>query len=169
MPYNDRLFQLLQALDDAELESIWVSALRCKPDDQEFQVVSHEMKVALVSAEWRAVHGHTLRNLGRRDHQLPWKRILIDVADKLNPGWKWTPYKMDDSAQEEDIERKILEFFDARTKVAWEAMGEKDKAKFADQVNAEMAAAASASTTQARRAGVAQVTTASLGAASAPA
>ncbi|WP_252768798.1 hypothetical protein [Ideonella oryzae] len=33
MPYNDRLYQLLNDLDDSELEDLWVYGLQCKPDD----------------------------------------------------------------------------------------------------------------------------------------
>lgn len=39
----------------------------------------------------------------RSDHELPWKRILIDVADNLNPGVGWTDFRMDDGRAEEAI------------------------------------------------------------------
>jgi hypothetical protein len=114
MPYNDRLFQLLAALDDSELRNIWVSALRRDGADEEFDAVSHELKVALISAEWRAAHGHSLRNLWRESHELPWKRILIDVADKLKPGVGWTDFRMDDSKTEPELERIVMGYFDER-------------------------------------------------------
>jgi hypothetical protein len=40
--------------------------------------------------------------------------MLIDVADKLNPGWGWTSYREDDPATEPAIERKILELLEER-------------------------------------------------------
>jgi hypothetical protein len=53
MPYNDRLYQLLNDLDDSELEDLWVHGLQCKPDDAEFRALSHELKVDRISTEWR--------------------------------------------------------------------------------------------------------------------
>jgi hypothetical protein len=85
MPYNDRLYQLLNDLDDSELEDLWVHGLQCKPDDAEFRALSHELKVDRISTEWRAVHGHLPRQLRWGTQSLSWKRMLIDVADKLNP------------------------------------------------------------------------------------
>jgi uncharacterized protein YaaW (UPF0174 family) len=164
MPYNDRLFQLLRELDDAELRSIWVTALRREGDDEEFDAVPHELKVALISAEWRAVHGHSLPNLWRDSHGLPWKRILIDVADKLKPGWGWTAYGMDDPTSEEALEQMILRSFDQRVREAWEAMSDEEKQKMASTLDAEAAAAAGMTRQQAAKAGFGHITTTSLAA-----
>ena len=141
MPYNDRLFTLLRELDDAELESIWVKALRRELDDEEFSAVPRELRIDLISREWRAVHGHTLVNIARRSHELPWKRILIDVADKMKPGWGWSSFKMDDESSEEEIEHAILEYFDERVKAAWAAMKEEERTAMADRLNAELSVA----------------------------
>jgi uncharacterized protein YaaW (UPF0174 family) len=141
MPYNDRLFVLLRDLDDGELESIWVKALRRDITDEEFNAVPRELRIDLISREWRAVHGHTLVNVARSNHELPWKRILIDVADKMKPGWGWSSYKMDDDASEEAIERVILEYFDERVKATWDAMKESERAEMADRLNGELLAA----------------------------
>jgi uncharacterized protein YaaW (UPF0174 family) len=164
MPYNDRLFQLLQDLDDPELRAIWVTALRREGSDEEFDAVSHELKVALISAEWRGVHGHSLRNLWRDSHDLPWKRILIDVADKLKPGIGWTAFDMDDPISEAELEQVILRFFDERARDAWAAMKDDDKQKLADQIDAELASAAGLTRQQATKAGLGHVTTTSLAA-----
>lgn len=165
MPYNDRLFQLLTELELPELLTIWQGALKRKPEDEEFSSLSHELQVAAVSAEWRAVHGHSVLNLARTPHELPWKRILIDVADKLKPGRGWTDLRMDDSASEPEIEAQILGFFDERFRSAWEAMSTPDRQKLADQLNAEIDTAGRLRTDLALRAGVAHVTTTSLSAA----
>lgn len=114
MPYNDRLFQLLRALDDGELRAIWTTALQCRATDEEFDTVPHETKVDLVSAKWRAVHGHALANLRRGRHALPWKRILVDVADKLKPGLGWTDYNMDHAISEPELEEVIVGYVDGR-------------------------------------------------------
>jgi hypothetical protein len=65
MPYNDRLFALLGAPDDQELQALWVEPLRCKPDQDDFVARSRDWRIACLSKEGRAVHGHTLLNLGR--------------------------------------------------------------------------------------------------------
>jgi len=164
MPYNDRLFQLLGELDDAELTSLWVNALKRSSDDEGFVDVSRELKVVLISAEWRAAHGHSVRNLWRDTHALPWKRILIDVADKLNQGWTWTPYRMDDDVPEAEIEQRVLQFFDERARAAWAAMSETEKAKFSEQLNADLQAANKTGKLQAQRAGAVHVSTSGISA-----
>jgi len=83
MPYDDRLFKLLGQLDARELQGIWEVALKCKPGHEDFALGTREWQVACISEEWRAVHGHTMWNIRRGKHEMPWKRILIDVADKL--------------------------------------------------------------------------------------
>lgn len=164
MPYNDRLFQLLEGLDEPELQAIWERALKRSGTDEKFSAVSRSYKVALISAEWRAAHGHTLVNLLRDSHELPWKRILIDVADKLKPGWGWTAYGMDDPISEEELEQMILRFFDQRVREAWEAMSDEDRQKMASTLDAEAAAAAGMTSQQAAQAGFGHITTTSLAA-----
>lgn len=68
MPLNDRLFTLLGVLDDRELQTLWVEKLRCKPEKDGFATGSRDWRIASLSKEWRAVHGHTLINLGRSPH-----------------------------------------------------------------------------------------------------
>lgn len=164
MPYNDRLFQLLSALDTNELSAIWKTALQRSGEDEEFDAVPHDLQVSLISAEWRAVHGHTLLNLFRDSHELPWKRVLIDVADKLKPGFGWTAYDMDDPISEEELEQMILRFFDERVRDAWAAMSDEEKEKMASALDAEAAAAAGMTRQQATKAGMGHITTTSLGA-----
>lgn len=162
MPYNDRLFQLLGDLDATELQAIWEKAFRCKPSDEEFNKLSHELRVSLVSAHWRAAHGHSLPNLWRDSHALPWKRILIDVADKLKPGLGWTPVTLDDPITEPALEAMILGFFEERVRVAWAAMSPEEQQKLADQMNTAMSTTDAIATGQARKAGIGHVTATSL-------
>lgn len=58
MPGNDRLFQLLSELDDAELKNIWTTCLGKTPEDDYFDAGRKDHKVIVISKEWRAVHGH---------------------------------------------------------------------------------------------------------------
>lgn len=115
MPYNDRLFQLLAALTPSELAALWTEALGKTTSDKDFWCASPEQQVVLISAEWRAAHGHTLRNRFRGEHDLPWKQMLIDVADKLKPGTTWTAYSMEDSITEPQLEHIILGYLEQRT------------------------------------------------------
>lgn len=132
---NDRLFHLLSELDDSELKSLWTTCLRKKPEDEDFELGSKNHKIIVISKEWRAVHGHTLLNRFRNDHELPWKRILIDVADKLKPGWYWTEFKIDDHHAEEDIERAILVYLDDLVKAHWNKLSEAERQKIVSGIN----------------------------------
>ncbi len=135
MPANDRLYQLLSELDDSELKSIWTTCLGKKPVDENFERGNKGHKVIVISKEWRAVHGHTLRNRFRKDHDLPWKSILIDVADKMKPGLRWTEFKIDDHHTEEEIETAILVFFDELVQVYWKSLSEEDRQEMVIKIN----------------------------------
>jgi uncharacterized protein YaaW (UPF0174 family) len=113
---------------------------------------------------WRAAHGHTLLNLNRGKHDLPWKRILIDVADKLKPGLGWTAVKLSDATTEFELEQVILGYLDERAKRAWAAMSEVDKQKLVDKLNADLSTSARLTERAATQAGWKGVTMASLGA-----
>ena len=132
---NDRLFHLLSELDDSELKSLWTTCLRKKPEDEDFELGSKNHKIIVISKEWRAVHGHTLLNRFRNDHELPWKRILIDVADKIKPGLYWTEFKIDDHHAEEEIERAILVYLDDLVKALWNKLSEAERQKFVSDIN----------------------------------
>ena len=105
---NDIIFERLKMAKQSELMSI-VNSLNIED-------VSSSIPLAYLSKKYRQAAGHSMINIARGDHSLPYKRILIDVADKLNPGFKWTPYKMDDGISEIEIEEKILEFTTTRFK-----------------------------------------------------
>jgi uncharacterized protein YaaW (UPF0174 family) len=162
MPGNDRLFQLLSELDDAELMNIWATCLGKTPEDEYFEPGSKDHKVIVISKEWRAVHGHTLLNRFRNDHDLPWKRILIDVADKMKPGLGWTDFKLDDDHTEEKVEAAILGFFDELVKLQWEKLSEEDRQKMVDNINDSLDHTAEVVRAKGNRAGFAPVTVSSL-------
>jgi uncharacterized protein YaaW (UPF0174 family) len=162
MPGNDRLFQLLSELDDAELKNIWTTCLGKEPEDDYFEPGSKDHKVIVISKEWRAVHGHTLLNRFRNDHDLPWKQILIDVADKMKPGFGWTDFKLDDEHTEEEIETAILGFFDELVKLQWEKLSEEDRQKMVNNINDSLDHTAEVIRAKGNRAGFAPVTVSSL-------
>lgn len=163
MSYDDRLFVLLRELDDQELRTIWVDALKCAPDRDDFAVGSRELKILNISKEWRAVHGHTLLNLRRGNHELPWRRILVDVADKLKPGWGWSDFRTNDERSDEEIEAAILRYFDERAQEAWAKMSEEERAKLASSLEQELAQAQANVDASVRGAGISGITTSSLG------
>ncbi|GAP38560.1 hypothetical protein [Piscinibacter sakaiensis] len=165
MPYNDRLFQLLGSLEPGELQAIWEKGFRRKPSDEEFEKLPQDLRVSVVSAHWRAIHGHSLPNLWRDSHELPWKRILIDVADKLKPGLGWTPITLDDATTEQALERMVLEFFEQRVRTAWAALPPEEQTRLASQLDAEMSASDALATGRATEAGITHVTATSLAAA----
>ena len=159
---NDRLFQLLSELDDAELKNIWTTCLGKAPVDENFAPGSKAYKVIVISKEWRAVHGHTLRNRFRNDHDLPWKRILIDVADKMKPGLRWTKFRIDDDHTEEEIETAILGFFDELVKLQWEKLSEEDRQKMVNNINDSLDHTGEVIRAKGNRAGFVPVTVSSL-------
>lgn len=111
MPYGDLLFQRLNSAKRDELEDI-VEVLRLKKDDYEH--ASDADLVNALSRELRSAAGNSLRNTFRNDHDLAYRRILIDVADKLAPGrspWRSSKYTMDSDHYDADIEDHIYRRF----------------------------------------------------------
>jgi uncharacterized protein YaaW (UPF0174 family) len=165
MPYNDRLFDLLGVLDETEIAALWTDAFRRPPSDESFDASPRARRIDLVSREWRAVHGHSLANLRRSDHELAWKRILVDVADKIAPGWGWTKYRVEDSHREEELEQAILRMYDERMKEMWEKLTAAQKEELAGSLDAEIARSTHALRQHGTAAAVRSVTVGSLAAA----
>lgn len=138
MHSKDRLLNLLNDLNDQELLSIWTKALRCEPDDKDYSLGSHASRVRAISMEWRSVHGHTLMNLRRSSHELAWKRILVDVADKLNPGLGWTSYREGDHHTEQEIEQSIRRMYDESIQRMWAKMGPDARERMAQALDQEL-------------------------------
>ncbi len=124
MPKGDLIFQRLVAATTNELREI------CKTLSLDFpkEYINSEKELPLeikspliseISAEYRALAGHTLLNLFRGEHDFPYKQILVDVADKLNPDWGWTSFSLDDHHSEEHIENTIEGFIFERIKKEW--------------------------------------------------
>jgi uncharacterized protein YaaW (UPF0174 family) len=54
-------------------------------DAASFLEATDEDIVYTISEELRSVAGHSVANATRRSHDLPYKQILVDVANKLSP------------------------------------------------------------------------------------
>jgi hypothetical protein len=81
---NDLLMRRLRRLKVTDLRTILTGGLRV--DEKTVSTLKKEDLVLLFSKELRAAAGSTAKNQFRGDHDLPYKQILIDVADKMAPG-----------------------------------------------------------------------------------
>jgi uncharacterized protein YaaW (UPF0174 family) len=116
MPRDDVLWRRLQSARPAELcklgEILKISELNAKSRDVIIEELSREIRCAA---------GHSIPNLFRSPHDFPYKQMLIDVADKMAPGFtflSWTHYKLHDVHGEIEIEETIWGFFENLVKRA---------------------------------------------------
>lgn len=101
MPLNDRLFQLMEQLDDDELSDAW-RLLGQSAKASDFSARRHDQKIEPLSEELRSAAGHSARNMFRGRHELSWRDILIEIADGLDLG-------LGDAATEVEIEDALLD------------------------------------------------------------
>ncbi len=141
MPSGCPLIVHLRSFSDAELAAMW-SALKCKLEDEGFEHSLRERKVALISKEFRSVAGHTLVNIFRGPHDLSYNQILVDVADKLNPGLLWTDLKKD--APTSQLEQRVSEIVDSVVKLQWDKLSAEDRRKMVESMGEGMAKATKA-------------------------
>lgn len=94
-----------------------------------------------ISKEYRSAAGHSLINIIREDHELPYKLILIDVADKLYPGFFWTDYSFDDDSTEEEIEEEIEKYLSERAQQEWDKLSPLEKKRREEQLKKELVTA----------------------------
>jgi len=145
MPFDDRLFVLLRRMPDEELDSLWFQGLRNEARENEFERRDRQSRIELICRDLRSSAGHSLANIARAakgngDHALPWKRVLIDVADKLKPGPRWSHFRMADGHTEEEIEVRILEYLDERTRAAWNRLSQEKQSELAADITSKLEA-----------------------------
>lgn len=96
----DTIFSLLdQAANDERAEIC--KALKLPVDSDVYQI----------SKEYRSTAGHTIGNWFRGDHDMPYKEILADIANKLKPKKDKSVFMLGDGRSEEEIENKIVDYF----------------------------------------------------------
>ncbi len=122
MPSNDTIFNRLQLATETELGEI-CKALK----------IDYTKNLNQISKEYRSASGHFMANLFRDSDELPYKRILIDVADKLKPGFGWTDFGMDDYNTEEKIEETILEYVNNKVEEEFKKLSKEEREKAAKQ------------------------------------
>lgn len=105
---NDKLFQRLRQAKRPDLEALLNDL---KVDPKEFKGATDDELVKKISAELRSAASWSLDNIGGQPHDFPYKKILIDVADKLAPGFTWSKFKLDGPEAEEEIEDFIYKRF----------------------------------------------------------
>ncbi|HIJ86402.1 MAG TPA: helix-turn-helix domain-containing protein [Desulfuromonadales bacterium] len=96
----DTIFSLLDQAANEEKAEI-CKALKLPVDSDVYQI----------SKEYRSAAGHTIGNWFRGDHDMPYKEILADIANKLKPKKDKSVYLLGDGRSEEDIENKIVDYF----------------------------------------------------------
>lgn len=137
--HTDILFTRLSRLKKDDIKELLVGGLKVSTDD-----VTNKNKQDLIlmcSKELRSAAGSSTVNIFRKDHEFPYKQILIDVADKLAPGHtilSWTQYKIEDSHTAGEIERAIANLFEERTKLWWSKLSDEKKTEFVNGINTAM-------------------------------
>ncbi|GFE62741.1 helix-turn-helix domain-containing protein [Geobacter sp. AOG2] len=96
----DTIFSLLDQATNEEKTEI-CKALKLPVDSDVYQI----------SKEYRSAAGHTIGNWFRGDHDMPYKEILADIANKLKPKKDKSVYMLGDGRSEEEIEIKIVDYF----------------------------------------------------------
>lgn len=136
---DDTLVQRLRLATRDDLKALLETDLRVARD--RYRGASYEELVAAVSKELRSAAGHSLLNLWRQSHELPYKRILIDVADKLAPGrFKWSRFTVDGPESEREIEDYINERFQLLVEQYLKSLDESDKVELQKRVEADLRA-----------------------------
>lgn len=120
MKNEDTILKRLNNATPTELTEI-CKILKLEEDDKD--------NISKICNEYRLAAGHSIANIFRQE-DLPYKQILIDVADKLHHGPGWTHFTMDDHYSEKDIEDKIWEDIKRRTqklKEKWDELSLDDQ------------------------------------------
>jgi len=104
MPEGDIIFERLRQATDAERGRLArVLGIDPSPD--------REANVFKLSREYRASAGHTLRNLFRKEHELPYRDILLDAVSAAAKHAEWKPPVVKDTAEDEWLEDYIFEAY----------------------------------------------------------
>ncbi|MDX1957602.1 MAG: hypothetical protein SFU98_03465 [Leptospiraceae bacterium] len=126
MPVGDIIFQRFEKATFEEKKRIY-EGLGLKSKEGGYDAVT-------ISKEFREAGGHSFKNPFRDIHDLPYKNILIDVADKLKPGLGWTDYSANDKHKIEEIEAKVLEFILIRMELELNSLSNSDRKKKEEEI-----------------------------------
>jgi len=90
--------------------------------------------------EYASAGGHSIMNVIRffTNDEIPYKQILVDVADKLYPSFGWTSYSVNDKHTEIEIEDEIEKFLFKRMEEKWESLSEKERYELTKKMEEKM-------------------------------
>jgi uncharacterized protein YaaW (UPF0174 family) len=98
---NDLLMERLSVCSKADLLEL-LKDLKVDPNNK--APLSEGQLRLLVSKELRSVAGHSAANVFRAPHAMPYREILVQVADKLTPGlFQRSPYRADRKGDPDDL------------------------------------------------------------------
>ncbi|MDD2542543.1 MAG: helix-turn-helix domain-containing protein [Desulfuromonadaceae bacterium] len=119
----DTIFSLLDQAANEEKAEI-CKALKLPVDSDVYQI----------SKEYRSAAGHTIGNWFRGDHDMPYKEILADIANKLKPNKDKSVYMLGDGRSEVEIENKIVEYFAIKIADELNRMKPEERAKKSEEI-----------------------------------
>jgi uncharacterized protein YaaW (UPF0174 family) len=124
----DTLSRRLDLATTSDLQDL-LQDLKVKPS--RWSAASDQAMAELISSELRAVAGNSMMNLVRRrqGHELAYRQILVDVADKLAPSFRWTAFKVSGPETDEQIEDHIKERVQQRVMEILEKAPEAERSK----------------------------------------
>ncbi len=136
MPLNDKLFDRLRMAKRPDLMALLEDL---KLDLKEYKKLDDSELINIISRELRSAAGNSIVNIGRDDHDLSYKQILVDVADKLSPGkFGHSPFKVVDLATCENIEDYIYGRIGEIWKKYLDSLESSDRAKLQIQFENEL-------------------------------
>jgi hypothetical protein len=133
---GDKLWQRLEVATELELRRLADIVGLADASAKRRDVLVEQLSSGL-----RAAAGHSIRNLFRGPHDFPYKQMLIDVADKLAPGWtflSWTSYRLNDTHSEEEIEEAIWGFYEAGINLEIASLPLEKRKELAEKTKAEL-------------------------------
>jgi uncharacterized protein YaaW (UPF0174 family) len=137
MSFDDTLFQRLRMANRADLDALLKDL---KKDPCEYKDYTDAALVLAISKALRTAAAWSLDDIHLADHEFPYKKILVDVADKLNPGFGWTDYKVSGPESEMQIEDYIYEQVLILMEKYFASLNDADKAKLQADIEADLRA-----------------------------
>lgn len=133
MPIGDIIFERLRAARPAELaafgNAIGLSELS---GDRDVDIVA-------LSREFRSASGNSLANVFRRDHDLAYRDILLDVATAASNEARWPNVQIPPHVDERRIEDFIFTAMSMASRSACEDVSDVERAKAFEEAVTELA------------------------------
>jgi len=124
----DTIFMLLDQAKKEEKDEICL-ALKIPTDSDIFNI----------SKEYRSAAGHTIGNWFRGPHDMPYKEVLVDVANKLKSKGSGEVFALGDGRSEEEVEDKIILYFAEKIAAELSKMRPDERAKKFEELKEKLA------------------------------